>query len=968
MSDWLHEQTAGRGLRSGQRRAGTERALRAFDVAVALLALLPLALPLLAARCAGKLRPVADPLAGDTQARRHELVFADTTPGRLFKALGARHWPVLLDVLAGRMSWVGPRSLAGLPAWVAQSGVRPGVVSLWSLRRRTAVDFISEQDSDYEYLGVRGLCHDAGLLLRSLLLMPLRSSGGKARDGRVRICDVAFDNVNMAEAIARIGEMLDGDTTHQVSFVNPACVNIAAVDRGYRRALARASFVLPDGIGTKIGADMLATPIKQNVNGTDLFPRLCEVLAQRRAKIFLLGGGPGVPEAVAARVTQQWPGTQVVGCRHGFYTAAEEGEVVAEVRNSGADIVFIARGVPMQDIFIDRYLSMFGVRVVMGVGGLFDFVAGRIDRAPRWMRDSGLEWMYRLMQEPTRMWRRYLVGNFTFLARVALQRLGLRAAADDCDVEDTHESDGTSAPHRGVTQAVLFACEAAGADLPVDADHPAALWPLGCSSFVERALEHLAEAGVRVVDLVVSHRPEALRQVIGAGERWGLTVRWHLARDAHAPYGILRSHDWSQASRVVIGHAEHWIGRGAVKQLADAAGVACQAQASPAAWTGWASLAAAALGGLDTSGGFEALALSVCNSAAPVLILPAGTVARADTAEAVLQAQSIVADEARAIQVPGSWIRAPWGAMSPSARVHPTARLLGPVLLGPGCLVDEGAQVGPHVVLTRDVVVASGSLVRDAIVMPDTFIGKGLDVDHAIVSGNRIHPLGLGVTIRLPSSDGLLMKLRGEVRRGPSWSSRALAATGVALLAPWVGADAMLRPLRGAGPRWQPRDAALRIDELTGEPLTLSLREPVRAQSAGPAHPMDAFGPLLDVVQGRRCWLGVRPRSIHEWEALPEEWRQVLIGATPGVFHAPAWSAAGECSDEADAAADVFLEVQSNPRQRLTMLRDAVHQAWFTRRIPPPPTAAPPQRWSAPGTATRTQTHEGQAVAEAIDA
>jgi UDP-N-acetyl-D-mannosaminuronic acid transferase (WecB/TagA/CpsF family) len=113
-----------------------------------------------------------------------------------------------------------------------------------------------------------------------------------------------------------------------------------------------------------------------------------------------------VAEGVADQIAARWPGLRVAGLRHGYFCAAEEGDVVAQVRDSGADLLLVARGVPSQDLCIDRHLPLLAVKVAMGVGGLFDFASGRIARAPMWMRETGLEWAYRLLQEPGRMWRR----------------------------------------------------------------------------------------------------------------------------------------------------------------------------------------------------------------------------------------------------------------------------------------------------------------------------------------------------------------------------------------------------------------------------------------------------------------------------------------------------------------------------------------------------------------------------------
>jgi N-acetylglucosaminyldiphosphoundecaprenol N-acetyl-beta-D-mannosaminyltransferase len=419
--------------RSGSWRS-VDRMLRAMDLTLAGFALLVLAIPMGLTFWTGRRTRV---LVNGQFGRPFERSIWRPSAGHLgrlgrcLRALGPGRWVLLVHILRGQMAFVGPRArIVGEPVPVATLGVRPGLVNPWFIRRRTRVDFGTEAQADADYLAHRGVGHDLGLLVRGILVA-LLPKPLEQFPIRVRVGDVGFDNLDMQEALAALDRMLAGTSTQQVMFVNPACVNIAARHRGYRRALSRAALVLPDGIGIKIGSDLLGTPLKQNVNGTDLFPRLCDLLAARGASLFLLGGGAGVAQAVAARIAQEWPQIRVVGARDGYFSVAEEGGVVAQIRSSGADCLLVARGVPAQDLLIDRYLPLLGVKVALGVGGLFDFVSGRLLRAPVWMRETGLEWAFRLLQEPRRLWRRYLVGNLTFMGRIWLQRAGLRQTPND---------------------------------------------------------------------------------------------------------------------------------------------------------------------------------------------------------------------------------------------------------------------------------------------------------------------------------------------------------------------------------------------------------------------------------------------------------------------------------------------------------------------------------------------------------
>lgn len=943
MSHWLINDGAGLDAGSADFNADVDRQLRRMDAALAVLALLLLAVPLALGLLFGRLD--SRPCVGRQNQifRRWRLSLPDNLAGRWLERSGMPHWPVLFNILKGEMAWVGPAALSAtgsdsrLPALAS---LRPGLICIWDLRQRTAVDFGSRQDADLEYLRQRGVRHDAGLLLRALLLawMPARRPAVAAR---VCVGDVCFDNIDMTQAVARIAQMLDGPSAQQVSFVNPACINIAAGDRGYRRLLSRVALVLPDGIGIKIAADLLRVPLKQNVNGTDLFPRLCAMLEQRNASLFLLGGLAGVADAVAEEIGQRWPRLRIAGVRDGFFAVAQEGEVAAQVRASGADVVLVACGVPMQDVFIDRHLHQLGVKAAIGVGGLFDFVSGRIQRAPAWMRDSGLEWSYRLLQEPARMWRRYLLGNFTFLGRIALQGLGLRRAAQDHfpapgDRQDTHPQapDGL--------RCVLFATATAPADVPVAADFPAALLPFGWSSFVERTIEQLARAGIRQIDLVVSSRPEALRAALGLGERWGVQLHWHLAKDPASPYAILRALGLPENKRLLVGHAERSVADAVLSDLIERDQVtAVTEDAQGLAWTGWASTRAGLLHAHSLHSDERALGRFLCERCAHLLLLSSDEYVTPGNAAQLLQAQRGALRDGLHGQIPATWLRTAWGAHSPDAVIQAGAVITGPTLVGPGCFVACGARVGAHTVLTREVVIASGATVSNSLILPQTFVGQELELSQTVAHGRAVQHVRLGVRTVLPASDGLLLDLHARGEASTGWLARGVAALICLLLLPWLVLDNGLRRLRDVPPRWRQRLVALGRDADSGEVRLRTLRCP-RSSGSDATHLLGHYGEWMDVAAGRRCWFGARPRSQSEWYALGRDW-QLLLARTPvGCLHAPAWSEAQGETLEARAAADVFFAVTPGWRARLRIIRALLQGA---RRAKVKPTAGAAIIW-----------------------
>lgn len=222
----------------------------------------------------------------------------------------------------------------------------------------------------------------------------------------------------MQTALDTLEHWISRGACKQVSFLNAHCVNVAQRDPEYRRSLFNSDLVLADGIGVKVATRHQGDLLKDNLNGTDLFPQLCHRLnTTGGARVFLLGGRPGVAEGVADWISTRFPKLKIVGHHHGYFDSSQD--VVERIKVSKAQVVLVALGVPRQETWISQNLLHLN-SVVLGVGGLFDFYSGKQKRAPLWLRKLNLEWAYRLWREPGRMWRRYLIGNLIFLSRLAL--------------------------------------------------------------------------------------------------------------------------------------------------------------------------------------------------------------------------------------------------------------------------------------------------------------------------------------------------------------------------------------------------------------------------------------------------------------------------------------------------------------------------------------------------------------------
>jgi N-acetylglucosaminyldiphosphoundecaprenol N-acetyl-beta-D-mannosaminyltransferase len=299
----------------------------------------------------------------------------------------------------------------------------PGLVCLHWLRWRSNIAFVPESVSDREYLAQACLKTDLSILVRALLVF-IYGNPEVAPCMSTTVLGVHIDNLTMTEALNSIDTAIDaGATGTHVAFVNADCLNRSTQDKEYRRTLASAELVLADGIGIKIAGSMLSRPIRQNVNGTDMFPLLCDRLNQKCHRLFLLGSRPEVVAALAARIECEYPNIAICGTEDGYFE--EEAVIVDKIAKAAPDVLLVALGAPAQEAFIARNRLLLGATVCIGVGGLFDFYSGRIPRAPQWLREAGLEWVFRLYQEPGRMWHRYLVGNIVFLLRVLAERCGV---------------------------------------------------------------------------------------------------------------------------------------------------------------------------------------------------------------------------------------------------------------------------------------------------------------------------------------------------------------------------------------------------------------------------------------------------------------------------------------------------------------------------------------------------------------
>lgn len=237
---------------------------------------------------------------------------------------------------------------------------------------------------------------------------------------RSTVLGVSYDNLTRDAAIEQALSYIPSGSKAQVCFVNADCIYQAQHDVEYREILRTASLVLSDGVGLSVATRLLGDAMRENCNGTDLSPLLMAEAARRGYRIYLLGGLPGVAARAAENLRRQIPTIHIVGTDHGYHDG-KDAEVISRINESGAEILFVGFGVPRQEKWLREHREQLAPPLCLGVGALLDFLSGRVPRAPRLMRVLRLEWTWRLMVEPRRLFRRYVIHGSRFTASVCLE-------------------------------------------------------------------------------------------------------------------------------------------------------------------------------------------------------------------------------------------------------------------------------------------------------------------------------------------------------------------------------------------------------------------------------------------------------------------------------------------------------------------------------------------------------------------
>ena len=239
------------------------------------------------------------------------------------------------------------------------------------------------------------------------------------------VSEVPFSNVTMKEAIALIHLIVQkGDAPHHICTGNLDHLVLLQRDNEFREAYEKASLVLADGMPivwmSNIARRANDKPLKERVAGSDLFWELVQASATTGLRLFFLGGAPGAADEARDEAEKRFPGCNICGTycppKDTFPTDAEQARIENLIRDAAPDVLLVGLGAPKQEKWILRRKARLGVPVSIGVGGTFEMAAGRVRRAPKWIQKLGMEWAYRMVQDPARLWKRYIANDLPFLA------------------------------------------------------------------------------------------------------------------------------------------------------------------------------------------------------------------------------------------------------------------------------------------------------------------------------------------------------------------------------------------------------------------------------------------------------------------------------------------------------------------------------------------------------------------------
>lgn len=331
---------------------------------------------------------------------------------------------VLFDIALGKIGFCGiPFTHRTSPELqlniLNQINSKTGIFSLYDLHLKTGLAVTNKEQLLEEQLN-GSLTNYLTLIIKSILCSLLYGqSENKLKRSRIlSLFGLKVKNTSMDEAVNWITNTRSVRNQTKIGFfVNVHSINLAISEPTFFDELSKANALFADGSGMRLAATKAGFLLKGNNNGTDMLPHLCKRCIKNNQSLYFLGAQPGVAEKAAKKLTLKYPGLNIAGTEHGYTGVDNTEQLIAAINESGCDVLLVAMGSPVQEQWLLEHQDKLTCKTALAVGGLFDFYSGNISRSPMWLREIGMEWVWRLIQEPRSKFNRYVIGTPLFLYR-----------------------------------------------------------------------------------------------------------------------------------------------------------------------------------------------------------------------------------------------------------------------------------------------------------------------------------------------------------------------------------------------------------------------------------------------------------------------------------------------------------------------------------------------------------------------
>ncbi len=331
---------------------------------------------------------------------------------------------VLIDICSGKVSFCGVPLTHRLTPDIQfcvmnQIKCKAGIFSLYDLHLKTGLTVMTKEQLLEEQLNGKVIDYLA-LVIKSFMSVAIYGRAVmKLKQAKyLSLFGLNVKNSSMKGAVDWITHNQTKNNETQIGFfINVNSINLSISDSNFFNQLSKANALFADGSGMRLAAKKAGFMLKGNNNGTDLLPHLCKSCIESKQSLYFFGAKPGIAEKAANTLRAQYSGLNIAGTEHGFNENKTSEQIIEAINSSGCDVLLVAMGSPVQEKWLLENKEKLHCKTAIAVGGLFDFYSGNISRSPMWLREIGMEWVWRLIQEPRNKFNRYVIGNPLFLYR-----------------------------------------------------------------------------------------------------------------------------------------------------------------------------------------------------------------------------------------------------------------------------------------------------------------------------------------------------------------------------------------------------------------------------------------------------------------------------------------------------------------------------------------------------------------------